>query len=172
MRIAHLTRTSFRLLAAGVLLAACHRETRELHSSPPSHARSNPVRLSTLVPGPTPPPVGEPSNEYDQYAGNAYAISEGQRLYHWYHCSGCHSNGGGGIGPALMDSVWTYGGSPNQIHASIVQGRPNGMPSWGGRIPDDQIWEIVAYVRSLSGLEPQSATPSRSDHLPTRPDRR
>jgi cytochrome c oxidase cbb3-type subunit 3 len=49
-----------------------------------------------------------------------------------------------------MDDQWTYGGRIDQIHASIVQGRPNGMPSWRGKIPDTQIWEIAAYVRSLS----------------------
>ncbi len=32
------------------------------------------------------------------------------------------------------------------------------MPSWGGRIPAYQIWQIVAYVRSMNGEQPTSAT--------------
>ena len=60
-----------------------------------------------------------------------------------------------GIGPALMDADWRYGGSIEQIHASIAQGRPNGMPSFRDKIPDDQIWEIAAYVRTLSGNAPK-----------------
>jgi cytochrome c oxidase cbb3-type subunit 3 len=49
-----------------------------------------------------------------------------------------------------MDDEWIYGGRLEQIHQTIVQGRPNGMPSWGGKIPDEQIWQITAYVRSMS----------------------
>jgi len=46
-----------------------------------------------------------------------------------------------------------------------VQGRPNGMPAFGGRIPDDQLWQLVAYVRSLSGQTPQDAASSRDDDI-------
>ena len=168
MRAAGLTRAGLPLLAVGALLSGCQRETRQLQSTPSDRVRAIPVRVSALQPG----PMMLTAPVRNGYEGNAYAISEGERLYEWYHCSGCHSQGGGGIGPALMDSVWTYGGAPGQIYASIVQGRPNGMPSFGGHIPEAQVWEIVAFVRSLSGMQPKSATPSRSDHLPTRPDRR
>jgi cytochrome c oxidase cbb3-type subunit 3 len=47
-----------------------------------------------------------------------------------------------------MDAEWRYGGDPAQVFQSIAQGRPNGMPSFGGHIPEDQVWQIVAYVRS------------------------
>jgi len=46
-----------------------------------------------------------------------------------------------------------------------VQGRPNGMPSFVGKIPDYQVWEIAAYVRSMSGQLPSDVAPSRSDHM-------
>ena len=39
------------------------------------------------------------------------------------------------MGPALMDDAWIYGGRLDQIYNSIYQGRPNGMPAWGGKIP-------------------------------------
>ena len=78
---------------------------------------------------------------------------------------GCHFHGGGGIGPPLMDAQWIYGGSGQNIHDTIVQGRPNGMPSYGGHIPDDQIWMITAYVRTLSGQVPKPERPTRSDEL-------
>src|ERR1043166_6823285 len=86
------------------------------------------------------------------YEGNAYAVSQGQQLFEQYNCSGCHFHGGGGIGPALMDDEWIYGSSPANIYGSIAEGRPNGMPSWGGHIPDYQIWELVTYVRSVGGV--------------------
>jgi len=50
-----------------------------------------------------------------------------------------------------------------------VEGRPNGMPSWRGKIPDYQVWEIVAYVRSLSGQVPQDAAPGRDDSMEGKP---
>ena len=43
---------------------------------------------------------------------SAYAVSEGKRLYNAYNCVGCHAQGGGAIGPALMDSDWIYGSQP------------------------------------------------------------
>ena len=93
-------------------------------------------------------------------------LREGKRLYNAYNCVGCHAQGGGAIGPALMDSIWIYGSQPQQIYSDIVQGRPNGMPSFGGKLPDYQVWELVAYVRSMSGQLPSDVAPSRSDQMP------
>jgi cytochrome c oxidase cbb3-type subunit 3 len=84
------------------------------------------------------------------YYNNADAVNTGKRLFGQYNCSGCHSNGGGGMAPDLMDDVWIYGGRLEQIHQTLVEGRPNGMPSWGSKVPDEQLWQISAYVRSLS----------------------
>jgi cytochrome c oxidase cbb3-type subunit 3 len=84
------------------------------------------------------------------YYDNAEAVNTGKRLFSQYNCSGCHSSGGGGMGPDLMDDVWIYGGRLEQIHQTLVEGRPNGMPSWGGKVPDEQLWQLSAYVRSLS----------------------
>jgi cytochrome c oxidase cbb3-type subunit 3 len=54
-----------------------------------------------------------------------------------------------------MDDLWIYGSAPDNLFATIVEGRPNGMPSFRDKIPDDQIWEIAAYVRTLSGNAPK-----------------
>jgi cytochrome c oxidase cbb3-type subunit III len=99
------------------------------------------------------------------YDDVAWGVSEGARLYVWFNCAGCHANGGGGMGPALMDDVWRYGSSPQAVYASIVEGRPNGMPSFGGKIPETEIWKLVAYVRSLSGLTRNDVVPGRNEHL-------
>jgi cytochrome c oxidase cbb3-type subunit 3 len=64
-----------------------------------------------------------------------------------------------------MDAQWIYGDQPENIFSTIVEGRPNGMPSFRGRIPTQQVWQLVAYVRSLSGQISKDAAPSRSDHL-------
>ena len=150
-----------RAIAVCVLaLAGCQRERRDVRPAPGAIVvYGGAARESELQPGGAKPqPVV--NNPYD---GNAMAISEGQRLYNWYNCSGCHANGGGAIGPPLIKQVWLYGGEPANIFDTIVKGRPNGMPAWGGRIPEYQIWQIVAYVRSLNNLEPKSATSARVD---------
>jgi cytochrome c oxidase cbb3-type subunit 3 len=84
------------------------------------------------------------------YYNNADAVNSGKRLFQQYNCSGCHSNGGGGMGPDLMDDVWIYGSRLEQIHQTLVEGRPNGMPSWGNKVPDQQLWQLAVYVRSMS----------------------
>lgn len=143
-------------------LTSCRREKQEGRPSPARVAVFGDAAVqSTLNPGGTQP--SEPSA--NPYHGEAGAISEGQRLFGWYNCSGCHSNGGGGIGPPLIKTEWIYGGEPANIFDTIVKGRPNGMPTWGKRIPEYQIWQIVAFVRSLNNEEPQSATPARTDSI-------
>jgi cytochrome c oxidase cbb3-type subunit 3 len=64
-----------------------------------------------------------------------------------------------------MDSIWIYGSDPANVFATIVEGRPNGMPSFRGKIPDYQVWQLVAYVRSMSGLLRMDVAPSRDDHM-------
>lgn len=155
------------LCVAVALLAGCQREQRSLRPLPANSSVMQQLPPeSGLYPGGV-APAGQIDNPY---AGNAWAIAQGQRLFDWFNCSGCHGGyGGGAIGPALNDKVWVYGGEPAQIFDSIARGRPNGMPAWGARIPRDQIWQLVAYVRSLSGEEPKSATPARSDGIEPTP---
>ena len=43
------------------------------------------------------------------------------------------------------------------------------MPSFRGKIPDYQIWQIAAYVRSMSGLVPKDVAPNRDDHMSGKP---
>lgn len=154
------------ILAVVIGLAACQREQRNLRPAPAREAVfGNAARESDLRPGGVQPV----SSVVNPYEGNAAAIAEGQRLFSWYNCSGCHANGGGGMGPPLIKQNWLYGGEPGNIFDTIVKGRPNGMPSWGGKIPEYQIWELVAFVRSLNHLEPQSATPTRPDTIEQSP---
>jgi cytochrome c oxidase cbb3-type subunit 3 len=106
------------------------------------------VPISKLFPGGgTEPPLDPRAKLYEN---NPQMIAEGKRLFTWLNCVGCHFNGGGGMGPALMDKQWRYGDRIDQIYSSIAHGRPNGMPTWGGIVPDAQIWQLAAYVKSLS----------------------
>ena len=140
---------------------------RRYDESLPAHVVAHYLRkrarfVSGLQPGPTQLGAAALNNPYE---GNAWAVTQGQQLFSQYNCAGCHFHGGGGIGPALMDAEWIYGSSPANIYTSIAEGRPNGMPSFGGHIPDFQIWQITTYVRSVANLEPHGATPTRSEGM-------
>jgi mono/diheme cytochrome c family protein len=55
--------------------------------------------------------------------------------------------------PSLFDCDWKDGGSDEQIFKSISDGVPGTrMPAWKGALPegDDDIWRVVAYLRSAS----------------------
>jgi len=154
-------------IMAGALIlgaVACEREDRRLNEQQPKGPQQMVSQVS-LIPGPT---VIRDTVE-GPYDDNAAGTTEGQQLFEQMNCSGCHANGGGGMGPALMDDKWIYGSRPDQIFASIAEGRANGMPSWKYRLNDQQIWELVAYVRSLSGLTPKGARPGREDHMNVKP---
>lgn len=147
--------------ALGIALVACQREVRPfVNELPVANARTLKPVLSQNYAGPPPPAA-----DYSPFQNNAYGTAEGKRLFALYNCSGCHSHGGGGMGPALMDDKWIYGSRPANIFESIVEGRPNGMPSFRNKIPDAQVWQLVAYVQSMSGLETIDVLPGRSDHM-------
>jgi cytochrome c oxidase cbb3-type subunit III len=159
----------FLLLACALLLlSGCDREQRRFRENDrlSSPAQANPS--NTLSPGAAAGiATGGGASAQDIYRGNAYALSEGKRLFTYYNCSGCHSRGGGGMGPALMDDEWAYDASPAEVYKSIVAGRPGGMPAFKGKIPEYQVWQLVAYVRSMSGQDSKIAAPSRDDHMYT-----
>ncbi|WP_271898706.1 c-type cytochrome [Candidatus Phyllobacterium onerii] len=152
------------LLCLVVVLAACQREERDFtkrkESEPPDT-----VSVSPLHPG-NPPITTLEESKYEQ---SAYDVAEGKRLYQWFNCTGCHFNGGGGIGPALMDDKWIYGSSIENIVKTIKEGRPNGMPSFGGLIPEKETWQLAAYVRALGGFVAKDVAPSRNDDLSASP---
>jgi cytochrome c oxidase cbb3-type subunit 3 len=159
----------FLALGAVILLASCKTEDRNFSVQPQAADTDKPVlvTMSDLHPGGS--PIHELPKVNNEYEENAYALSEGKRLFDTFNCSGCHAHGGGGIGPALMDDKWIYGSKPEQIHATIVEGRPNGMPTFRGRIPDYQVWQLTAYVRSLGGLTSSIPAPGRDDHMKGKP---
>ena len=142
------------VLAAALLLGACERARRDLENTSPQ----------------TSPQAQELTAAGQVYERSAYHVSEGSRLFRWYNCSGCHANGGGGMGPAFLDNEWRYGSSIEQIYATIRNGRPNGMPSFKGKATETQIWQLAAYVRSLGGMTPQASS-SRREAMTSTPPR-
>jgi cytochrome c oxidase cbb3-type subunit 3 len=84
------------------------------------------------------------------FGGSSDAAATGAKLYISYNCIDCHgADGSGAMAPAFSDGRWHFGGSESEVYESIFQGRPDGMPAWGGLIDDASIWRLVSYVRSL-----------------------
>jgi cytochrome c oxidase cbb3-type subunit 3 len=156
------------LTASLVVLMGCKREVRDIHPDPASGEIPLTNALVDLAPGGG-APVTVRTQKGQDVQKNAYQLAQGKTLFTQMNCVGCHSHGGGGMGPALIDDRWIYGGSIENIVATIREGRPNGMPSFRGKITDDQIWQIAAYVVSMGGKVPSAAAPSRNDSMSNLP---
>ena len=139
----------FPVALASLAFSSCQPERSDVPIVPPAGAMVEGNRQSTLRPGPARffPEVANRSEVNDA------DVAQGKQLFNQFNCSGCHAAGGGAIGPALMDDEWIYGSSATNIFWTIIEGRPQGMPAFGGRIAEDQVWRIAGYVRSLSGLD-------------------
>jgi cytochrome c oxidase cbb3-type subunit 3 len=85
-------------------------------------------------------------------AGNEDAMKTGERLYVNY-CSVCHgSDARGARGfPNLRDNDWLYGGQPENIKASIMNGRTGAMPAWEASLGEEGVEQVANYVMQLSG---------------------
>ncbi len=91
------------------------------------------------------------------YVGNPDAIKEGRKLYLESGCSGCHGvMGGGGMGVPLLDDVWKFGSDDETLFKLITGQIPEGtMPKvFRDVLSDEQVWKIIAYVRSLYRGDP------------------
>ena len=147
-------------VAMSLATTACEREQRPYRELPAAAERASSVRVGQLEPGGPQPHAIVKSPYHD----NAWGMSEGKRLYTAFNCAPCHGvNGGGAIGPPLIDDKWIYGAGADQIYATISQGRPNGMPAFGSHLPVQQIWQLVAYVEAMSGQVSPVVAPGRND---------
>ena len=153
------------IAVATLALSACDREERHSRSKPIGETVPAGESPDTIWPGGSTPAALDPRARL--FDDNAPAIAQGQQLYMTMNCVGCHFHGGGGMGPALMDDEWRYGGRIDQIAASIAEGRPNGMPAWRDKLTADQIWKLAAYVRSMSGQPSKDAVGSRTEGMST-----
>jgi cytochrome c oxidase cbb3-type subunit 3 len=88
-----------------------------------------------------------------EVAKDPAARAMGERIF-LTTCSQCHgSDAGGAKGfPNLRDGDWLYGGEPDKLVETITNGRMGVMPPQGAALGDEGVRNVVAYVRSLSGL--------------------
>lgn len=116
-------------------------------------------------------PQGLNPNMPNPLANDPDAVARGEKDFDSFNCSGCHmARGGGGMGPALSNDKWIYRSSPANIYLDIAQGRAKGMPAFGAMLPDRTIWELVAYVQSISA-KPAPTFGTTTSATPPVPDR-
>lgn len=137
-----------------LLFAGC-----EQHRGEPLAAEGAPPPIANPV-GPVPGLGTAAPRPRNPFANDRVAMVEGRKLFTRMNCAGCHGDhAGGGMGPSLRDERWRYGGEAPDIYATIAQGRV-GMPAWGTKLPDEQIWKLTAYIQSMrTPLEPEPPTP-------------
>jgi cytochrome c oxidase cbb3-type subunit 3 len=132
------------LLAMGGIAAAQSTDPRPPVTPDSQLLRTN---VPNLVPG-APPPAKPMANPAENDPGS---LQRGMTYFLQFNCVGCHAdNGAGGMGPALSNATWLHGSTPANIYLTIAQGRGNGMPAFGRLLPDQVIWDLVTYVRSIS----------------------
>lgn len=94
-----------------------------------------------------------PQREHERanpMAQNPQAAQAGRLLYA-DHCSKCHGGDAAGKGkrPSLLTKHVQIDASQGDLHWLLVNGDlRRGMPSWS-KLPDQQLWQIVSYLKSL-----------------------
>ncbi|WP_144393652.1 cytochrome-c oxidase, cbb3-type subunit III [Pleionea sediminis] len=85
---------------------------------------------------------------------NQEAMDMGKRIFLNY-CAACHGSFATGTPgyPNLMDDDWLYGGSPETIKTTLINGRQGMMPGFGEQLNEEQITFVTSYVTSLSGRD-------------------
>jgi mono/diheme cytochrome c family protein len=97
------------------------------------------------------------AKKLNPFTGNEKAIQEGRTLYLQRGCSGCHGvMGGGGMAMPLIDDQWKFGSSDEQLF-KLIKGEvaESTMPKVFGDLEPDQIWKMIAYIRSLYAGDPK-----------------
>ncbi|CAB4244040.1 Cytochrome c-L [Methylacidimicrobium sp. AP8] len=106
------------------------------------------------------------------YTDKPEAIAEGRKLWFSRSCNGCHGGmGGGGMCPPVINDTWVYGSDDKTLFELIKYGsvelqkkgytrigRENvvgPMPPFGSVLSDDDIWKVLAYVRSIYRGDPK-----------------
>jgi mono/diheme cytochrome c family protein len=100
-------------------------------------------------------------------ASTPESIAAGKKLFASAGCAGCHGasaegaekagiiisvieDTGGKQPPDLTDDTWDYGSTDGEIFAVVLQGTGGFMAPFKGRIPDQDVWTIINYIRSVA----------------------
>lgn len=106
--------------------------------------------------------------EIDELAADSEAVRAASRLFA-DNCAGCHGpSAEGAVGfPNLADGDWLYGNTPEQILASISNGRRGFMPPQQAMVPAEKLDDLVALVGNWpdGGLPAEKAAAAKATFM-------
>ena len=103
---------------------------------------------AAVAPAPAPAPAPPTRNPF---TGNLDMAAEGRTLYFQVGCQGCHGGGGGGgMATSVIDDAWTFG-SDDDVLFRLIKGEipEQTMPTVYSVLEDDEVWKILAFIRSV-----------------------
>jgi mxaJ protein len=121
------------------------------------------ARAQGQEPAPSPATAESPAPDaaatvkrLNPFLGDGEMIGEGKKLYFELGCQGCHGGGGGGgMAASLIDDVWKFGSDDDTLY-KLIKGRipRQTMPAVYADLPDDQVWKMLAFIRSVYTGDP------------------
>ena len=84
------------------------------------------------------------------------------------NCAACHGAGGSGVPglfPNLADDDWLWGGTVEEIEATIRSGRYGFMPAFRATFDEQQLDDVASYVLGLSGQEVEAEAAQRGKEI-------
>jgi mono/diheme cytochrome c family protein len=98
------------------------------------------------------PPAASAEDPVPALLNSSADVQRGKALFTGTCGAYCHSmSPGPSDAPYLFDCDWLHGGSDQEVFRTISHGVPNTrMVAFGGAIPDQDIWRIVAFLKSAS----------------------
>jgi mono/diheme cytochrome c family protein len=131
----------------------------EEYGVPLAAAKQAAVGAIQVPPEPAPAPgakagtqVGASSDaKKNPFTDKEDGIAAGKKLYIQVGCQGCHGGGGGGgMAASLIDDNWKFG-SDDETLFKLIKGQipEQTMPTVYNTLPDEQVWQILAFIRTL-----------------------
>lgn len=143
---------------------AQNQEPARQEPAPPSQPPQTEPARPTPDPNTPPPTQDAPATapeastikRLNPYTGKEEMIASGKTLYFQVGCQGCHGGaGGGGMAASLIDDSWKFG-SDDETLFKLIKGQipQQTMPTVYNMLPDDQVWQILAFIRSVYKGDP------------------
>lgn len=149
------------LILAFVMLGCVQSLTAQTEKEPEKAAESGqvPTNQQPKVSEAPAPAAKQKPKKLNPFTGNEEAIKEGRQLYLQSGCPGCHGSGGGGAmagATAFIRDSWKFGGD-DETYFKVTKGTYPGqtMPAvFGSVLTDEQVWKIIAWIRSIYKGDP------------------
>ena len=122
-----------------------------LAAAPVAAAAATPRQQEPAAAPPQSDAAAPAFKKLNPFGDNADGIAAGKKLYIQVGCQGCHGGGGGGgMAASLIDDSWKFGSDDDTLFKLIKGQIPEQtMPTVYNTLPDEQVWQILAFIRTL-----------------------